>query len=158
VKRQGRSRAALGDPYGTHAPEGQYRAGYDGYEAGWFSGQERWFAHFRITEPGEFHGNRLVRFYNVPRRSYLPRSHNLRLDFERLLGVAPSPRVTPDDFLKGTEVLVEVVTVTGHQQGRKRLERPAELHYSKINRLIRYTAGSPPCRRSGLDGQTQNRT
>ena len=58
-----------------------------------------------------------------------------------------------DDYLKGTEVLAEVVTVNERIQGRKRIKTPEALHYSKIERLIKYTAGSPPCARAGVKKQ-----
>jgi len=137
-----------GDPYQTKVPDGHYRAGYLGFETGSPYGQKRNFAWFLITEEGPHHGKPIVRFYNEPARAWIPRSHNLFLDFSALTGLRPPARFTPDDFLKGTEVLAAVITVRERIQGKRRIELPGALHYSKIERLLKYTAGSPPCARS----------
>jgi hypothetical protein len=137
------------DPYATRVPDGQYRATFEGWEKNIAYGSVRWFGHFRITEPGEYFGLPLLRFWNEPRGPFLPRSHNLYLDFVALIGTRPpSQGLKPSDFLKGCEVLVETVTVRHQTQGRRRIELPEDCWYSKIDRLIRITAGSPPCMRS----------
>ena len=137
-----------GDPYQTKVPDGQYRVAYLGCEQGSLYGHRRIFAWLQINEEGPHHGKPILRFYNVPKREWTPRSHNLYIDYSTLTGLRPPTRFSPDDFLKGTEVLAEVVTVRGRIQGRKRVELPEALHYSKIERLLKYTAGSPPCARS----------
>ena len=105
-----------------------------------------WFGHFQITEEGPHHGLPLLRFWNQPRKDFLPRSHNLFLDYVQLGGGRlPPGRLTPDKFLKGCEVLVEVVTVKSQRKGRRQIKLTEALWYSKIDRLIRITAGSPPC-------------
>ena len=45
-------------------------------------------------------------------------------------------------------MLAEVVTVKHRIEGKRRIEIPEALWYSKIDRFIRITAGSPPCMRS----------
>ena len=142
-----------GDPYLTKVPERQYQVAYLGCERGSPHGKKRIFAWFQINEEGPHHGKPIVRFYNAPTREWIPRSHNLYLDFTVLTGLRPPTRFTPDDYLKGTEVLAEVVTVHERIQGRRRIEIPEALHYSKIERLLKYTAGSPPCTRSGKKKQ-----
>ena len=61
----------------------------------------------------------------------------------------PASGLKPERFLKGCEVLAEVVLVTEADRGRKRVVLPEDCHYSKIDRLIRITAGSPPCMSGG---------
>jgi hypothetical protein len=134
------------NPYSTRVPDGQYRAMFTKCETNIAYGSVRWFGHFQITEPGEFSGLPLLRFWNEPRRTFLPRSHNLALDFMAVIGTRPpSQGLKPSDFLKGCEVLVETATVRHQTQGRRRIEVPEDCRYSKIDRLIRLTAGSPPC-------------
>ncbi len=133
------------DPYRTRVPDGQYRVAFDKCETGSAYGGPRWFVWFRITEPGPFVGLPILRFYNVPKRSWLPRTHNLARDYVDLIGRHPPSRLVPKDFLKGCEVLAAVVTVKHQTQGKKRVELPEDCWYSKIDRLIRITAGSPPC-------------
>ena len=135
------------DPYGTRIPDGQYRMMYERTESGVAFGARRWFAWFTISEPGPNFGLPIVRFYNVPKRPWLPRSHNLRLDYVQLTGRKPPSKLKPEDFLKGLEVLGEVVTVKRRAQGKRRVLQPEELWYSKVDRLVGITAGSPPCPR-----------
>ena len=137
------------DPYSTRVPDGQYRAGFIKWEKGTPYGARRWFGHFQINEPGEYFGLPIRRFWNEPQGPFLPRSHNLALDFMAVIGARPpSKGLKPSDFLKGCEVLVETATVRHQSQGRRRIELPEGCWYSKIDRLIRITAGSPPCMRS----------
>ena len=134
------------DPCAALIPDGQYRATYIGYEHGRPYGEQRWFAQFKITELGEHVGNVVTRFYNVPRGPYLARTSNLSMDFVDLIGRRPPTRgLTPDRFLKGCDVLVQTATVKHRIEGRRRIELPWDCWYSKIDRLIRITAGSPPC-------------
>jgi hypothetical protein len=133
-----------GDPYMTRVPNGQYRVGYLGFEKGVAYGQERWFAWFKITEEGAHFGKPIRRFYNAPTRSFIARSSNLAIDFLSLIELRPPSRFTPDDFLKGAEVLAEVVTVREANDGRRKIGLREEAGYSKIDRLIRITAGCPP--------------
>jgi hypothetical protein len=134
-----------GDPYTTRVPDGQYRVGYLGFEQGVAYGQERWFAWFKITEEGPHFGKPIIRFYKAPTRSWTARSSNLALDFMRLIGLRHPSRFTPDDFLKGTEALAEVKGVREANDGRRKIVVKEEAGYSKISRLIRITAGAPPC-------------
>lgn len=134
------------DPYGTLVPEGEYRAVFLRRETGFPHGRTVWFCHFQITEEGPHHGKRLLRFWNEPRKDFLPRTHNLFLDYVQLGGGRlPPGRLTPEQFLKGCEVAVEVVTVKSKHDGRRVIELPKGLWYSKIDRLVRFTAGCPPC-------------
>jgi hypothetical protein len=134
------------DPYATRIPDGQYQAAFVRLEKGFAFGSPRWFGHFKITEHGEFFGLALLRVWNEPRGAFLPRSHNLALDFMAVTGTRPpSKGLKPSDFLKGCEVLVETATVRHQTRGRQRVELPEDCWYSKIDRLIRLTAGSPPC-------------
>lgn len=69
-----------------------------------------------------------------------------------IIGTRPPSRgLTPYDFLDGCEVLAEVTTVKHRTEGRKRILVRDDCHYSKINRLIRITAGCPPCKRRTTD-------
>ncbi len=136
------------DPYGTLVPDGQYRVGYVTWEEGNAYGRSLWFGHFKITEPGEYNGLPILRVWNKPKRPYLPRSHNLALDYMALTGCYPRSAVTPDELAKGCELLAETATVKHEIRGKRRIERPEGCWYSKIDRLIRITAGSPPCMRS----------
>jgi hypothetical protein len=134
------------DPCSTRVPDGSYRAAYVACEDGKPHGVPRWFVHFKITEPGEHFGLVLIRFYNVPRGAFLARTHNLWIDYQTLIGGRPPPQgLTPEAFLKGCEILVKTKTVKHRVEGRKRIELPEDCWYSKIDRLIRITAGSPPC-------------
>jgi hypothetical protein len=136
----------IADPYATRIPDGQYRAAFITLETGFAFGSRRWFGHFKITEHGKFFELPLLRVWNEPRGAFLPRSHNLALDFMAVIGTRPpSQGLEPSDFLKGCEVLVETATVRHQTQGRRRVELPEDCRYSKIDRLIRLTAGSPPC-------------
>ena len=132
------------DPYQTRVPDGQYRVAFEKCEKGIAYGAPRWFVWFRITEPGPHIGLSILRFYNVPKRPWLPRTHNLWLDYEALIGPRPPSGLRPVDFLKGCEVLAEVVVVKHQRRGKKRVELHSDAWYSKIDRLIRITAGSPP--------------
>jgi hypothetical protein len=135
----------LGDPYSTRVPDGQYRVGYLGFERGVAYGRERWFAWFKITEDGPHFGKPILRFYNAPTRAWTARSSNLAVDFIRLTGLRPPLRLKPDLFLKGTEVLAEIIGVREANDGRRKIVVQEDAGYSKIDRLIRITAGSPPC-------------
>ena len=108
------------DPYSTLVPDGQYRAVYLGYEKATPYGQPRWIARFRIIEPGPYMGLGLLRFYNVPKGRFLPRSHNLSLDYVNLMRRRPpTTGLTPDQY-KGCEVLVKTTTVKHRLEGGKR--------------------------------------
>lgn len=133
------------DPY-QRVPDGQYRAGLVRVEKGFAYGQRRLFGYFRITEDGPSQGTELVRFWNEPRGSFLPRTHNLYKDFVTLIGRRPPQSgLKPEEFLKGCEVLIEVVTVKKSSDGRRMQLLPEDCWYSKVDRLIRITAGCPPC-------------
>ena len=139
------------DPYSTRVPDGQYRVAFDKFEKGCAFGSKRWFGHFRITEEGEYFELPLLRFWNEPSGAFLPRSHNLALDFMAVVRTRPPSRgLKPSDFLKGCEVLAEVTTVRHQSQGRNRIETPEACRYSKIDHLIRILAGSPPYMRSRI--------
>ena len=132
------------DPYSVRVPDGQYEAAYLRYEEGCPYGQPRWFARFKITEPGDRFEEEIMRFYNVPKGPFLPRSHNLYRDYVAVFRRRPpSSGVTPKAF-KGCVFLVETATVKHQIQGRRRIELPEDCWYSKIDRLIRLIAGSPP--------------
>jgi hypothetical protein len=53
-------------PYDVLLPDGQYRVGYVRTDRGSVYGSPRIFVWFKITEPGEFLGLPLIRFYNEP--------------------------------------------------------------------------------------------
>ena len=73
----------------------------------------------------------------------------LFLDYVALIGARPpSKGLQPADSLKGCEVLVATATVKHRIQGRRRVELPEDCWYSKIDRLVKITAGSPPCMRA----------
>ena len=136
------------DPYATLIPDGQHRATFIEIQTGTVEGSARWFGYFQITEEGPHHGKILLRFWNEPRGPFLPRSHNLHKDFVALIGRRPpSTGLKPDQFLKGCEVLVGVSTVKHRSEGRRMVQLPEDCWYSKIDRLIRITAGAPPCLR-----------
>ena len=100
------------------------------------------FGAFEFLQHNVLNGGKTV---PIPFRSFLPRSPNLALDYMAVIGTRPpSQGLKPSDFLKGCEVLAEVATVRHQTQGRCRIKLPEDCHYSKINRLVRITAGSPP--------------
>ena len=134
----------MSDPYRTRVSDGQYRVAYVKCENGVAYGVPRWFVAFTITEEGPNFGIPILRFYNVPRGSFLPRSHNLSIDFMSLMGRRPPRNLKPEMLLKGCEVLAEVVTVRHQTRGSRRVELPEGCWYSKISRFIRITAGSSP--------------
>ena len=78
------------DPCSVRVPDGQYRAMYVDCESGSPYGGPRLFAWFKITEPGEFMGLEIPRFYNMPRGSFLPRTHNLWKDYVALIQSRPA--------------------------------------------------------------------
>ncbi len=135
------------NPQDTRVPDGRYRVGYVKWERFNCYGTKRYSVTCTITEDGEYFGLPLYRYYNEPTKAWLPRTHNLWLDYTALIPERPPRRFTPESFLKGCEVLAEVVTVKQQTQGRKRVEIPEALWYSKIDNFIRITAGSPPCMR-----------
>ena len=97
-----RGRLVKGDPYSTLVPDGRYSAAFVGLEKGVVYGQRRWFGYFQITDLGPYHGCTLVRFWNEPRGSFLPHTHNLYKDFVGLIvRRPPSSGLKPEDFLKG---------------------------------------------------------
>ncbi len=133
------------DPMETLVPQGRYRMSYLGHDEGNSYGRPVWFVRFQITEPGGYEGRVVLRFYNIPKGARLARSSNLAIDFINLTGLRPPATLTPDWFLKGCEVLGKVVTVRERVDGRRRIQRPETLHYSKVDELLKITAGSPPC-------------
>jgi len=132
------------DPYGTLVKPGEYRCFYRGVESGFVYGSERLFCWFTIGLDQEGSEKPLLRVYNALRRTFVPRSHNLFLDYWALIRRRPPPTVKPGDFLKDCEVLAEVVTVHEKQNGRRGVT-PSGPPYSKIDGLIKITAGTPPC-------------
>ena len=109
----------MSDPYRTRVPDGQYRVVFVKCEKGVAYGMPRWFVWFRIIEEGPHFGKLIVRFYNVPRGSFLPRSHNLNIDFMSLTGRRTPRNLKPEMMLKGCEVLAEVVTVKHQTRGSR---------------------------------------
>lgn len=154
------------DPMETLVPEGRYRMVYMEHEDGKAYGRKVWFVRFQITEPGKYQGLVILRFYNIPRGGRLARSSSLAIDFVNLTGLRPTASLTPDRFLKGCEVLGRVVTVRDRVDGRRRIQLPEAVHYSKVAELLKITAGSPPClhgrapegRRSPSSPATRTRT
>ena len=144
-----------GDPYGTLVKPGEYCCVYVGDDRGYAFGSERLFCWFRISPYQEGAEKFLVRFYNVFRRSFVPRSHNISLDYWALTGRRPPATVKPRDYLEGCEVLAKVVTVSGDQKAR-RGSKPTGPPYSKIDGLIKITAGTPPCLRNGRSIQSES--
>jgi hypothetical protein len=140
------SQIAIDDPYSTFVPEGDYDVALTRCETGVAFGSERWFGHFKIVDHGEFFGLPIYRFWNRPKSKVLARSSNVAIDFMNVVGRRPpSVGLTPDKFLKGCQVLAEVVTVKHRNEPRCRVELPEDCWYSKINRIIRLSAGTPPC-------------
>ena len=129
----------------TLMPEGRYRMAYIKHEDGNAYGRRVWFVWFQIMEPGEYEGLLILRFYNQPAGGRLARSSSLAMDFMALTGLRPPANLSPDYFLKGCEVLGRVVSVTERVDGARRIQRPEELHYSKVAELLKITACSPPC-------------
>ncbi len=146
-KRRGSLADQFGDPYGTLVKAGEYRCFFRGVEIGRVYGTERLFCWFTIS-PDEKGGDKpLLRIYNALRRPFVPRSHNIFLDYWALTGRRPPPTVKPQDYLEGCEVLARVVTVHENQKGRRGVT-PSGPPYSKIDGLIKITAGTPPCLRN----------
>ena len=136
------------NPQETLVPDGQYRVAYVQWERFNSYGDKKYSVTCTITEEGESFGLPIYRYYNEPTKAWIPRSHNLWLDYTALIPARPPRSFTPDLFLKGCEVLAETATVKHQIRGRRRIEIPQALWYSKIDRFIRITSGSPPCMRS----------
>ena len=153
-----------GDPFSTLIPDGQYRVAFVSEESGQVFDRRVWFIRLAITEPGEHHGKPLLRFYNMPPgKRRLARSSNLWRDYLQLTCRRPPSRgCRPSELLAGCEVLAEVVTVTERaisKQEREELKRqgakkipprvpiPPAARYSKVDRLLAITAGTPRCLR-----------
>ena len=133
-------------PYETHIPEGEYQVALIRCETGNVYGSARWFGHFQIVEDGQFFGLPIFRFWNRPKGKFIARTSNLAIDFMNVAGRRPpSTGLTPEKFLKGCQVLAHVVTVRHRNEERQRVELPEACWYSKIDRIIKLTAGRPPC-------------
>ena len=146
-----------GDPYGTLVEPGNYVCWYRGVERGFAFGEERLFAYFTIAEEEdqEGAGMPLWRVYNAFKRAFVPRTHNMSMDFWSLTGRRPPATLKPDYFLKDCQVLASVVTVGERKQSR-RAPDPIGPPYSKIDSLKRITLGTPPCLLRS--GQNRNQT
>jgi hypothetical protein len=133
------------DPLTTQIPDGQYRVAFKKWEKGCAFGSTRWFGLFVVVEPGPYFELPILRFWNEPHGPFLARTHNLFDDYVAVIGKRPPSRgLKPSDFLKGAVVLVETTTVKGQRQRGRRIERPEDCWYSKIDRIIRLTDGCPP--------------
>jgi hypothetical protein len=134
----------FGDPYGTLVKAGEYRCFFRGVEKGFYQGSERLFCWFTISPDQDGGDKPLLRVYNALRKPFVPRSHNIHRDYWALTGLRPGPTVKPADYLKDCEVLAQVVTVHEDQKLRRGVT-PSGPPYSKIDGLIKITAGTPPC-------------
>jgi len=131
------------DPQATLLPEGEYRAMFIRRENACVEGQKRWVCRFQIVDDGPYQGAQINRYYNVPKKSRLPRSHNMFRDYAALIGRIPPKNLKPDAYLKGCVVRVEVKTVRRMSDGKRMVETPEGMHYSKIDRIIGLDAGWP---------------
>jgi hypothetical protein len=139
-------RAKAAHPYETIVPEGKYEVAFIRCEEGTAYREKRWFGHFEIVDLGnQHHGKPVLRFWNIP-KGRVARTSNLFRDYVAVTNRRPPMQgIKPDKFLKGCIVEVEVVTVEHRNEGRQRIKFPESCHYSKINRILRRTAGTPPC-------------
>ena len=146
------SQPMIDDPFNTLVPEDEYEVALIRCDRAVAYGSQRWFGHFKFVEPGEFFELPILRVWNCPKRNVLARSSNLALDYMNVVcRRPPSTGLTPDQFLKNCTVLAQVVTVKHRTEGRRRIEAPEPCWYSKIARIIKLTAGTPPCMQTQKD-------
>jgi hypothetical protein len=139
----------FGDPFGTLVKSGEYRCFYRGCETGFAFGSQRIFCWFTISPDQGESEKPLIRVYNALRRSFVPRSHNIARDFYAITGLRAPADVKPDDYLLDCEVLAQVTTVNAKNSraGRGAQQRDLGPPYSKIDAVLKVTAGTPPCMR-----------
>jgi hypothetical protein len=143
-------RRSKADPFETRVPDSEYLVAYVAQELARSFGRTFWVVIFQIVQEGPFFGLPLRRFYNLPAPGRkLRRGSNLFTEYVVATGRRPPPdphRLRPGQFLQGCEFLARVVTVT---RDKNQVVRPQELHYSRIDALLRRTSGIPPCLRRG---------
>lgn len=123
-------------------PPGEYVLAYVGSQTGRLKWRDREviFARFRVVE-GPHEGVELVRHYNKP-AGRLARTHELCRDFVALTGrMPPTKGFRLGSLLMERLIIGDVTTVNSVIERGKREPTPAELHYSKIARLIGYVVG-----------------
>jgi hypothetical protein len=129
------------NPQETLVPEGEYSVAFLRCEDGIAYGEARWFVHCQIIDEGQYQGLPLIRYYNKPRGKILPRTHHLWLDYTALFGRRPPKNLKPEQFLKGSAMRAQVITVRHTTRGKKREELPKALHHSKIEWFLKFDAG-----------------
>ena len=137
------------DPRETLVPEGVYVVAFDHLEKKFLHGGNKWFGHFTIVSPEEFSQTPILRYWNEPKGAYLAQGHHLYRDFMNVTKLKPPKKgLKPADFLEDCQVEVKVVTVDSYSDGGERIMKPESCWTSKISRIIRITAGCPPCMRN----------
>ena len=136
-----------GDPYDTFVEPGEYRVFYRGWERGYAYGSERTFCWFTLSADQMGAEKPLIRVYNAITKPFVPRTHNIARDYYAVTKRRAPPKVKPDDFLKGCELLVRVETVNAKdaRPGRRGAGGDWGPPYSKIGTILKVTIGSPPC-------------
>jgi hypothetical protein len=129
-------------------PQGEYEVFFaEEKRISWFNRQV-WLCVFRISE-GEYAGVVLPMWLNIPPgRQPIRRGHAMAQAYVVSTGRRPPRdlgRSRPSWFLGDCAFLAYVRTVRRDMNG---VERPEEASYSRVNHLIKRTAGTPPCLRA----------
>lgn len=124
-------------------PPGTYQVKYNYYATGYFLESPKVTVYCSITDPEEYAGTPLERFYNVesligpPKRygNYRAKARgDLNREVSRLFGpISRSDRISFAG-LRGKTIICEVETVT---TDRDKKPLPSELQYSCIKRFIK---------------------
>ena len=100
-------------------------------------GQNRWCAYFAVVGSSEHEGTELPLFLNPPRGKHLSPDSKLAATWVVATGERPPRNLgerDPTEYLAGHSFEARVVTVS---QDPQKQGRPRQLHYSKIDRLLR---------------------
>ncbi len=131
-----------------HVPSGRYLAAYLGATKFNFKGTDRWAVTFSIVQPGDHFGVLLNLYLYYPRSGRRStKGSQWRMAYETATErKAPRDLVrhSPEWFLSGCEFEVRVIDVKTNSHG---VVRPKHLVSSKIEAILRRTAGTPPCLR-----------
>jgi hypothetical protein len=132
------------NPYGPPLPEGEYPVAFLRAPRRVAYGRNVLFAYFKIVD-GRFTGRVLIRFYNVPSGSRLPRSSSLWRDFLAVTGTRPPSRPFDLSWAFSECVLrAQVVTVDSRPANGARVPMLEAERYSKVDALLALESHSPP--------------
>lgn len=130
-------------------PQGEYEVIFAGEKKiSWFK-RQLWLCVFGLTED-EYSGVALPMWLNIPAKGQpIRRSHAMAQAYVVSTGGRPPSnlgRRRPSWYLGDCAFRAYVRTV---KRDMNVVERPEEASYSRVNHLIKRTAGTPPCLLSG---------